>query len=263
MRTHALKLAALCMLLAATSSAHAARKLSTADCVRLLKQIDDRQNGGGDIKALIYVVQKEKGKMDVVTQAVVYRREAEGDNLVIVFTSPKSEQGKGYLVLDRNLWSYDPSVGRWERRTDRERIAGTNSRRGDFDASRLASMFDPTFVGIEKIGDREAYKLSLRAKPGLDLEFPSVTLWVDTTSENPIKREEFALSGKLMRKSIFTNWQMYTDEKEGEIGWYPQTIYFNDALVPTSVTSIIFKAKERGPLPANIFTKAWLESKSR
>ena len=36
-----------------------------------------------------------------------------------------------------------PTVGKWERRTERERIAGTDSRRADFDESRLAEEYEP------------------------------------------------------------------------------------------------------------------------
>ena len=54
-------------------------------------------------------------------------------------------------LTDRNLWYYDPTVGKWERRTDRERIAGTDSRRQDFDQSDLAGEYDPEFVAEEKL----------------------------------------------------------------------------------------------------------------
>ena len=118
---------------------------------KLLETIDDRQRNGGDYKALVYLEQKEKDKTDIVREALVYRRDAD-DKLMILFTKPKGEAGKGYLRLDKNLWSYDPNVGKWERRTERERIAGTDSRRADFDESRLAEEYDPTFEGEEKLG---------------------------------------------------------------------------------------------------------------
>src|SRR3954471_61420 len=116
------------------------------EMVKLLQEQDDRQRNGGDYKALIYLEQSEKDKADIVRELVVYRRDTD-DKLILLFTKPKSEEGKGYLRLDKNLWSYDPNVGKWERTTERERIGGTNSRRQDFDESRLAIEFDPTFVG--------------------------------------------------------------------------------------------------------------------
>ena len=98
---------------------------------------------------------------------------------MILFTAPKSSAGQGYLRIDKNLWFYDPSVGKWERRTERERIGGTNSRRSDFDESRLAEEYDPTDEGEEKLGVYTAQKLKLTGKPGQDLAFPIVHIWID------------------------------------------------------------------------------------
>ena len=119
--------------------------------MKLLEVIDDRQRNGGDYKSLVYLEQKEKDKTDTVREALVYRRDAD-DKLMILFTKPKGEAGKGYLRLDKNLWSYDPNVGKWERRTERERIAGTDSRRADFDESRLAEEYDPDLRGRGEAG---------------------------------------------------------------------------------------------------------------
>ena len=114
--------------------------------MQLLRVLDDRQQNNGDYRALIYLEQKEKDKTDVVREGIVYRRSAD-QRLMILFSKPKSEQGKGYLRVDKNLWSYDPNVGKWERRTERERIAGTDSRRADFDESRLTEEYDPSDDG--------------------------------------------------------------------------------------------------------------------
>ncbi len=119
----------------ACSSAYA---LGDDEMVTVLKTIDTRTgNNIGDYKALVYIEQKEKGKDDLLYEAVVYRRDAD-DKLMILFVRPKAEAGKGYLRLDKNLFYYDPTVGKWERRTERERIAGTNTRRQDFDELRMA-----------------------------------------------------------------------------------------------------------------------------
>ena len=102
---------------------------------------------------------------------------------MILFTKPKSSAGQGYLRIDKNLWFYDPSVGKWERRTERERIGGTNSRRSDFDESRLAEEYDPTDEGEEKLGAYTAHKLLLKGKAGIDLAFPRIRIWIDKDDE--------------------------------------------------------------------------------
>ena len=131
----------------------------------LLKVVDERQKNSGDWRASVYMEQKEKDKVDVVYEAEYYRRSAD-QKFMILFTKPKASAGQGYLRIDKNLWFYDPAVGKWERRTERERIGGTNSRRSDFDESRLAEEYDPEDEGDEKLGAYTAAGCCSRASPG-------------------------------------------------------------------------------------------------
>ncbi len=175
---------------------------SQAELVELLKGVDDRQRNQGDWRSNIYMEQKEKDKVAVVYEALVFRRSAD-QRFMILFTKPKASQGQGYLRVDQNLWFYDPAVGKWERRTERERIGGTNSRRSDFDESRLAEEYDPEDNGEEKLGVYTAQVMTLKGKSGIDLAFPVIKLWVDKATKNELKRQEFALSGRLLRTSYY------------------------------------------------------------
>ena len=75
--------------------------MSKEEMHKLLEEIDTRQRNGGDYKALAYLEQKEKDKADVVRELLIYRRDAD-DKLMLLFTKPKSEEGKGYLRLDKD-----------------------------------------------------------------------------------------------------------------------------------------------------------------
>jgi len=239
---------------------HAA--LSHDQMIDLLKGVDDRQKNNGDWRASAYLEQKEKDKVDVVYETEYYRR-SEDQKFMILFTAPKSSAGQGYLRLDKNLWFYDPSVGKWERRTERERIGGTNSRRSDFDESRLAEEYDPTDEGEEKLGVYTAQKLLLKGKPGLDLAFPVIRIWIDKETKNVLKRQEYALSNRLLRTSYYPKWKkVFSESKKGDV-WYPQEIRFYDEVEKANQTLVLIKAVDLHALPANLFTKAWLESKSR
>ena len=122
---------------------------------------------------------------------------------MILFTKPKASQGQGYLRIDKNLWFYDPAVGKWERRTERERIGGTNSRRSDFDESRLAEEYDPERRRRGEAGRVHRAVMTLKGKPGIDLAFPVIKLWIDKETKNVLKRQEYALSGRLLRTSYY------------------------------------------------------------
>lgn len=254
--------AALPAVLLLAPAVRAADLKDPAELKKLLATLDDRQRNGGDYKSLMYIEQKEKDKTDVVREAVVYRRDAK-DQLMILMTKPKGEAGRGYLRLEKNLWSYDPNTGKWERRTERERIAGTDSRRADFDESRLADEYDGSFEGEEKLGKFTALKLVLTAKQGVDVAYPVVHLWVDKETSNILKRQDYALSKRLMRTSYFPKWmKVFSESKKADV-WFPQEMRFYDEVEKANSTVIVVKNVDLNALEENIFTKAWLESKSR
>jgi len=249
-------------LLAALAFPQAASALTKPELVEFLKAVDVRQKNQGDWRSMIYMEQKEKGKVDVAYEALVFRR-SQDQKFIILFTQPKASQGQGYLRIDKNLWFYDPSVGKWERRTERERIGGTNSRRSDFDESRLAEEYDPEDNGEVKLGTYTAQVMTLKGKPNIDLAFPTIKLWVDKETKNILKREEYALSGRLLRTSFYSKWKkIYSESKKGDT-WYPGEMRFYDEVEKANSTLIVIKSVDTKPLEANLFTKAWLESKSR
>jgi hypothetical protein len=45
--------------------------------------------------------------------------------------------------------------------------------------------------------------------------------------------------------------------------WYPEEMRFYDEVEKANSTLILVKSVDMRPLEANLFTKAWLESKSR
>jgi hypothetical protein len=239
-----------------------ARSLDQDATDKVVRTIDERERSSGDWKALVYMEAKEKDKTDVVYELVVYRRDKE-QKLLFLFLEPRTEAGKGYLRIEKNLWFYDPRVGRWERRTERERIGGTDTRRGDLDESRLAEEFDARWEADEKLGKYEVHRILLTARPGVDVAFPSVRLWVDQATGNVLKRQEMALSGRLMRTAYYPRWKkVFSESKKADV-WYAEEMRFYDEVEKANQTLVLIKSIDLRPLDPNLFTKAWLESKSR
>ena len=255
-------LAACLALLALPAVGRAAAALSKTEMTAMLKTIDVRQRNSGDWKSQVYMESHERDKTDTVYEMLVFRRDQD-QKLMFLFTSPKQEAGKGYLRLDRNLWMYDPKVGKWERRTERERIGGTDSRREDFDQSNLAGEYDPEDRGLEKLGAFSVRHLKLTVKPDVDVAFPVTELWIDEASGNVLKRQDFALSGRLMRTDYYPRWKkIFSESKQADV-WFPEEMRFYDEVDKANSTLIKILAIDLHPLEANLFTKAWLESKSR
>ena len=82
------------MLLPFVAFADAKVTLDKPKMVEILKGIDQRIKSPGDYKALFYLEQREKDKPDVVREGIAYRRDVD-EKLMILFTKPKTEQGKG------------------------------------------------------------------------------------------------------------------------------------------------------------------------
>lgn len=242
------------------SAAHA-QALDEPKMVAMLKDLDQRQRALGDFTAHAFIQRKEKGKEDVVYESLFYRRGAD-DKFMFLVLAPKTEAGQGYLRIDDNLWLYTPRTGKWERLTERDRILGTDGRRQDFDESRLAEEYTPTFIGEGTLGKYKTWKLKLTAKSGSDVAWPVLELEVDQASGNILKRLEFALSGKLMRRSLYPKWLKIKDPKGKEV-WYAEQMFFYDEVEKGNESIVKIKSVDLSSLAANMFTKAWLESKSR
>lgn len=232
------------------------------EMVAMLKVVDDRQENNGDYKSLVYLEQKEAGKADLVYQLAVYRRDLD-DQLVLLFLMPKEQAGQGYLRQDNNLFFYDPSVGKWERRTERERIGGTDSNRQDFDQSRLHIEYTPTFVAEEKLGSFTVNHLLLTATSEADVAYPVVHVWVDKATGNLLKRQDLAASGKLMRTLLYPKWEKaYSASKKADV-YYAREVRIFDEIQKGNQTTVVIQNVDLNTLDDSIFTKAWLESKSR
>ena len=240
----------------------AAGALTPDEVTGIIETLDERQKNSGDWKAMMYIDQKEKNKNDIVYKAVTYRRDG-ADKLMILFLDPRSEKGKGYLRMDKNLWFFDPRIGKWERRTERERIGGTGSNRADFDESRLSQEYDAVFVKSDKLGKFDTHVLELTAKKGVDVAYPKLKMWVDVKNSNILKRQDIAISGKLLRTSYYPKWKKIFSESKGGDVWFPKEMRIFDEVEKGNRTLIVIENVDLNALPKNIFTKAWLEAKSR
>lgn len=229
---------------------------------KLVADIDDRQRNSGDYKSTVFIEQSEKGKVTQAFEATVFRRDAD-DKWMLIFTKPKSEAGKGYLRLDKNLFLYEPALGKWERRTDRSGIGGTNSRRSDFDESRLSEEYTAKFVANEKLGKFEVHHIQLTAKTDADVSSPILQLWVDKESRNILKRQEKSLSEKLLRTVYYPAWEKKFSKSKGADVYIPKQIRIIDEVEKGNGTTVVLRESDLDALPVNIFTKAWLESQSR
>jgi hypothetical protein len=232
------------------------------DAAALVRTVDERMRHSGDLTLLSYLRRWSPEATSPVMEAVVYRRDTD-QALVILLTKPKTEEGRGYLRLGQNTFEYLPTIGRWERRTVSERIAGTDARREDFDMARYSEHYDATYEDGEKLQSVDTHRIRLRAKGGALVAFPVILLWVDKESGNLLRRKDFAESGKLIRTVYLTSWmKLQSESKKSEV-WIPGQVTYYDELAKGSGSTLKFIKASLKPIAPNVFTKAWVESKSR
>src|SRR5256885_357723 len=79
-------------------------------------------------------------------------------------------------------------------------------------------------------------------KDGADVAYPIVELWLDKTTHNLLKRQEFALSGRLARTAYYPKWQkLFSESKKADV-WFPGEIRIFDEIEKTNKTMVLFKS---------------------
>lgn len=228
----------------------------------LLAGMDRGRAHVGDYRAEAHLLEKTRSRGERAWDLIVHRRGADR-SLMMLFSAPKEDAGRGYLRIDRNLFYYDPSVGRWERRTERERILGSNSRRADFDESHLAEGYKARYVAEESLGRFKVHHLQLTARDDADVAFPSAHVWIDVDSGNLLKLQEHAASGRLIRTTYYPKWDIRHSEAKGGDVHIPVEIRIFDEVETGRETTIVVRKVDLSPLDPNMFTKAWFEAQSR
>jgi hypothetical protein len=80
---------------------------------------------------------------------------------------------------------------------------------------------------------------------------------------NILKREDKALSGKLLRTTYYPKWnKLFSESKKADV-YIPSEIRIFDEVEKGNKTLIQIRETDLSALDANLVTKAWLESKSR
>jgi len=226
----------------------------------LVVKLDELSHFDSDLQAQLYLQQKHREKGDLLYKAVVYRQD-ENDRLMMMFIKPKSDAGKGYLVIEKNLFLYTPSTGSWARVSE-DRISGTDSNMADFDDWNLAKEYNARYIDTVKLGKFSVHHLTLESKPGLQVKTPKLELWIDTEKAHTLKMQEFALSGRLLRTTYRTQWRLIKEGTDQQ-HYFPMETRIYDEVEKGNQTTMVFDKITLNDLPSKIFTKAWLESKSR
>ncbi len=95
------------------------------------------------------------------------------------------------------------------------------------------------------------------------LDDHGIPAWIDKDTNNVLKQQEHALSDRLMRTSYYPKWNKVFSESKGADIYFPKEIRIYDEVEKDRQSTIVMRKIDLRVLTSSIFTKAWLESKSR
>ncbi|MGA9525187.1 MAG: outer membrane lipoprotein-sorting protein [Myxococcaceae bacterium] len=226
------------------------------DPQEILRKIDAQLSFASDYKSVAKVRERRADGTEQALELVIYRRDRTSDLLFLV-KRPSSMAGSGFLRIGENLWEYSVVAGQWERRTRRADIVGTLLCESDFDRSRLSVDYDGVEEKPEVIKGETYRKFLLKAKPGVELTFDSLRIWVDKDLKI-VKRIGYAPSGKPLRTDIIRSYQKVRDPISGR-----EVLHMRDVIERQEeqgvTNSLRYDDIVLSPLPENLFTKTWFE----
>lgn len=241
----------LCALLAITAVAAA-----QPDPAAILSNIDQlRTFPEEDFSAVVTMVTEDPEK-GVEKRVVRFFRRDRENKFVLLFEEPKIQKGQGYLRVGSNLWFYDPESRRFVHTSLKENLEGTDAKSSDFARSTLAEDYEVTSITEGQLGRYEVYILELEARND-EVPYPYLKMWVTKDPNLVLKTEEYSLSKRLLRTSLFPK---YAKVKNAYIA---TRMIFIDELVEGRKTQISLDEVSLAPLPDSVFTKSFLERVNR
>ena len=222
------------------------------DTHAILARVDDQTNFKAiDISAKVTIVAHKPGEDDNITQCQYFRRDAE-DKFMILILKPEVNKGQGYLKIDDNILFYDPESRKTSKMTGSNNFQDSNAKNSDFQDSTLADDYTLTANSKEKLGTKDTWVLTLQAKRN-DVTYPKRKIWVEVSTNLLLKSEDYSLSDRLMRTSLYGKYLKINDR------FIPQRMKFDDNLKKGESTDLTLENPSLNKLPDVVFTPKYLE----
>jgi outer membrane lipoprotein-sorting protein len=221
-----------------------------------LVTIDDQRNFEDlDFSSVMTMIAEdpEKGVEKSVIQN--FRRDSD-DKFLLLFQEPVVQKGQGYLMIDDNLWFYDPESRKFSHTSVKDSFGGSDARNSDFGEATLAEDYKVISVEEGKLGKYEVYIYEMEASHS-EVTYPTQKMWVTKNSLLVLKTEDYSATGRLMRTSLFPSYAKVGDK------FLATKMIFTDELIEGKKTQITMTDLSTSPLPDSIFTKAYVERVNR
>ncbi len=245
------------------------------DAEDMMAEIDQKLTVNTDLYARLSIVTKKPdpdGRDEPIIESRMgefYRKDNE-NKFLFIFTSPKVDAGTGYLFIDENLWFYDKNSREFSKRTASDSIGGSDSRSRDLRKSTLAEDFDWEYVGDQTIKGVECYEFYGEAAVQ-DVAYPISKVWVRKDVLLPFVRREYSLASanvedrdnKLVQTIYYLKYKRKKADTQDGMDKYISTKILVQNHQDNSSTVLEFEDVSFEDQPDNIFTKAYLENRSK
>lgn len=186
-----------------------AQEISIDEAKEILKKADEKTGYfGTDFTGEYVLVQDRPGQGPSITSAIMYRRDSKS-MCTIRITGPDSDKGKGYWQAGENIWFYDPANKQFTFTAPKDKFQNTNVNNSDLRPQNYSKNYDIEKVYYEKLGNYDCvvFELSVVKKAAKDVDYPKLKLWVSKDDFLTRKREDYSLSGQLLRVSAIPSYQ--------------------------------------------------------
>ncbi len=226
---------------------------ATTDFKAILAQIDKMQDfGSSDFSAVYNIVSEKPGENPATTQIKIFRRDLQ-NQILILLQKPEKQKGQGYLKIDDNVWFYDPESGNFSHSTMKENINNTDAKSSDFKRYTFAADYDIQKTEEGKLGSYEVWIFTLAAK-NTEVSYQKIRLTVRKDKAVPLKEEDFSVSDRLMRTTLFLPTYIKAGDRQ-----IPAKIKMVDELNKGNQSVLTISDVTVSKLPDSVFTKAFLE----
>ena len=159
-------------------------------------------------------------------QSITY---SEGDHKAFTeYLAPAREKGTKMLKLDNQLWIYSPMTDRTVQISGhmlRQSVMGSDMSYEDMmNDIPLLQRYKAEVSGEEVVDGRTCWVILLTAIIA-DITYYNQKMWVDQERYIPLKVEQFAKSGKLLKRTNLSNVQKIQGR------WFPKTYVYKDVFV--------------------------------
>jgi len=189
-----------------------AQDISNDDAKKLLEKADLTTNfEGTDFNAYYSLVQEKPGQGTSLTEAKMHRRDSKGWFTILVM-KPSNDKGKGYVQFDDVLWFYDPHDNQFTFTSSANKFQNTNVNNGDFAPMHFSRDYKIESARKVKLGSYNCVLFHLKAT-AKNVDYPEIKLWVTEEDGLIRKKEDYSLSGQLLRTTAIPSYQKVSEDR--------------------------------------------------